>query len=170
MENTAVNSNMTNRETEAKGQNTEINPLFSILDKSEEFRRLQEGLCGCKGPAGVFGLGEAQRTHIEAALFSKAKRPMLVVVPSEQAAARVHEELCCYYPDAVLFPARELPLNAHSYVQSQELTSKRLRTAARLIKGEPCLVVAPIEAVMPAHGTALRDFGIHSDGSNGHGN
>lgn len=73
---------------------------------------------------------------------------MLVVVPSEQAAARVHEELCCYYPDAVLFPARELPLNAHSYVQSQELTSKRLRTAARLIKGEPCLVVAPIEAVM----------------------
>ena len=95
MENTAVNSNMTNRETEAKGLNTEINPLFSILDKSEEFRRLQEGLCGCKGPAGVFGLGEAQRTHIEAALFSKAKRPMLVVVPSEQAAARVHEELCC---------------------------------------------------------------------------
>ena len=149
MENTAVNSNMTNRETEAKGLNTEINPLFSILDKSEEFRRLQEGLCGCKGPAGVFGLGEAQRTHIEAALFSKAKRPMLVVVvPSEQAAARVHEKLCCYYPDAVLFPARELPLNAHSYVQSQELTSKRLRTAARLIKGEPCLVVAPIEAVM----------------------
>lgn len=148
MENTAVNSNMTNRETEAKGLNTEINPLFSILDKSEEFRRLQEGLCGCKGPAGAFGLGEAQRTHIEAALFSKAKRPMLVVVPSEQAAARVHEELCCYYPDAVLFPARELPLNAHSYVQSQELTSKRLRTAARLIKGEPCLVVAPIEAVM----------------------
>ena len=88
MENTAVNSNMTNRETEAKGLNTEINPLFSILDKSEEFRRLQAGLCGCKGPAGVFGLGEAQRTHIEAALFSKAKRPMLVVVPSEQAAAR----------------------------------------------------------------------------------
>ena len=80
MENTAVNSNMTNRETEAKGLNTEINPLFSILDKSEEFRRLQEGLCGCKGPAGVFGLGEAQRTHIEAALFSKAKRPMLVIV------------------------------------------------------------------------------------------
>ena len=103
MENTAVNSNMTNRETEAKGLNTEINPLFSILDKSEEFRRLQEGLCGCKGPAGVFGLGEAQRTHIEAALFSKAKRPMLVVVPSEQAAARVHEELCCYYPMRCFF-------------------------------------------------------------------
>ena len=59
MENTAVNSNMTNRETEAKGLNTEINPLFSILDKSEEFRRLQAGLCGGKGPAGVFGLGEA---------------------------------------------------------------------------------------------------------------
>ena len=33
MENTAVNSNMTNRETEAEGLNTEINPLFSILDK-----------------------------------------------------------------------------------------------------------------------------------------
>ena len=53
MENTAVNSNMTNRETEAKGLNTEINPLFSILDKSEEFRRLQAGLCGGKGARGT---------------------------------------------------------------------------------------------------------------------
>lgn len=125
-----------------------VNPLFSILDKSEEFCRLAEGVCGGKGPVSVFGLGEAQRTHIEAALFSKANKTMLVVVPSDQAAARVREELCCYFPDAMLFPARELPLNAHSYVQSQELTTKRLRVMSRLLKGETSVIVAPIEAVM----------------------
>ncbi|MBR0156861.1 MAG: transcription-repair coupling factor [Clostridia bacterium] len=135
-------------------------PLFAALAKSEEYTRLREDLSAAKGPVSVFGLGEAHRVHIEAALHAAQGGTTLIVAPSAQAAARIHEELSCYHPDAMLFPIREMPLNAHSYVQSQEIGFRRLRVLLRLLSAESAVVVAPIEAIMQrmAPPDAIRSF------------
>lgn len=126
----------------------EIKPLFAALEKLNDYARLKEGLCARKGPFSVFGLGEAQRTHISAALFAGTKKTVLYVAPSVQSAQRVYEDVSCYFPDALLLPEREIPLNAHTYVQSQELTAKRMKVMMSLTKGETSFIVAPIEALM----------------------
>ena len=127
---------------------TGFEPLYAVLDNSPEYTRLADTLARGVGPVGVFGLGEAHRVHIEAALHAGRAGTTLIVAPSAQAAQRIYEELVCYHPDAMLFPIREMPLNAHSYVQSQELSFRRLRAMLRLLSAESALIVAPIEAVM----------------------
>ena len=123
-------------------------PLYAALKTSPEYTRLGETLEAGKGPVGVFGLGEAHRANVTAALAASHAGATLVIVPSAQAAQRVHEELSCYHENAMLFPIRETPLNAHSYVQSQELGIRRLRVMLALLSGERALIVAPIEAIM----------------------
>ena len=125
-----------------------IQPLFRIFDRSEEFTRLRDDLINARGPVSVFGLGEAHRTHIAAALHASLSGPTLVITPSAQAARRAYEELSCYHENTLLFPIRETPLNAHTYVQSQEIGFRRLRAMLALLAGERLIVVAPIEAVM----------------------
>lgn len=127
---------------------SEHNPLFSILDSSSEYLRLEDELTALNGPVSVFGLGEPQRTHISCALFARTGRTMLYIAPSAQAALRVFEDVLGYIPDAELYPEREMPLNAHSYVQSQELTSKRLGIMMKLVNKVPCFIVTSIEAMM----------------------
>lgn len=123
-------------------------PLLRALDKIPEFVSLRENMLSGNGAASVFGLAEANRLHMAAALYESSERTLLFVAPSPQAAMNVYEDISCYIPDAMLFSARELPLNAHTYVQSQELSAKRLNVLMRLIDGRRCLIVAPIEALM----------------------
>ena len=127
---------------------TGFEPLFRFLSRSPEYERLSDALLGSQGPVGVFGLGEAHRTHIAAALHAQTGGTTLIVAPSAQSAQRLYEELICYHKDALLFPIRETPLNAHSFVQSQEITNRRVRVLLSLLSGEPALIVAPVEAVM----------------------
>ncbi|MBQ2110218.1 MAG: hypothetical protein II191_00565, partial [Clostridia bacterium] len=71
-------------------------PLYAALKTSPEYKRLEETLEAGKGPVGVFGLGEAHRANVTAALAASHSGATLVIVPSAQAAQRVHEELSCY--------------------------------------------------------------------------
>lgn len=134
--------------TEVFAAQTEFEPLFRALERSPEYEKLCEELEKNRGPVSVFGLGEAHRPHIAAALFARLSCQTLLVAPSAQAAGRLFEELSCYHKNALLFPIREMPLNAKSYVQSQELTFRRLNVLTRLARGERLIVIAPIEAVM----------------------
>ncbi len=128
--------------------NQNFKPLFDFLERSPEYESLTDALSNARGPVGVFGLGEAHRTHIAAALHAKLAGTTLIVAPSAQSAQRLFEVLACYHKNTLLFPIRETPLNARSYVQSQELTNRRLRVLLALISGESALIVAPVEAVM----------------------
>ncbi len=123
-------------------------PLFNILNNLPEYIRLFNALKGGFGPVSVFGLGEAQRIHIACAVYGSLNRTMLFVAPSEQSALRIYESAACYFPEALLFPAREIPLNAHTYVQSQELTARRMNTVSRLVSGKTSFVITSVEALM----------------------
>ncbi|MBQ2517309.1 MAG: hypothetical protein II536_00615, partial [Clostridia bacterium] len=84
--------------------------ICGLLERSGEYMRLREALERSEGPLSVFGLGEAHRLHTLAALYRGSKEAVLLVEPSQLAANKAHEELLHYVPDALLFPARELPL------------------------------------------------------------
>ena len=127
---------------------TEYEPLYSILSGSEDYVRLKDSLASSEGPVSVFGLGESERTHISCALHASLGGTMLYIAPSAQSAVRCYEAISVYHPSALYFPAREVPLNAHTYVQSQDLTARRMKVIAKLVSGEPCIIVAPIDALM----------------------
>lgn len=122
--------------------------VLRILNESGEYRRLEEALGGGSGPVSVFGLGEAHRLHAAAALFTSLSRSMLIVMPSELAAAKAREELLHYVPDALLFPARELPLAVRRFVQSPQVEAQRLSVITKLIEGKPSMLITSIEALM----------------------
>ena len=125
------------------------NPLFSVLGRSQNYVRLREALAKGEGPVSVFGLGEAQRMHAASALHADLSGVTLFVAPSAHYAKQTLEAASAYHPDAMLFPAREVPLNAHSFVQSQELTMQRMRVINRLVNGDGgFVIVASIEALM----------------------
>ena len=128
-----------------------VKPLFAVLEKSDEYKRLRDELNRGAGPVSVFGLGEAERLHISAALadaFVTSGKTLLYITPSLQSARRLSEEFSGYLENILLFPMRETPLNAHSYVQSQELTAKRMKVIMNLIDEKPCFIIAPVEALM----------------------
>ena len=140
-------NNKTNNGSD-NGAPSALEPIYRALKRSAEYEKLLEELDKKRGPVSVFGLGEAHRPSIAAALYAHLDSQTLVIAPSSQAAGRLFEELSCYHKNALLFPIREMPLNARSYVQSQELEFRRLNVLTRLALGERLLVIAPIEAVM----------------------
>ena len=122
--------------------------ICGLLERSGEYIRLREALDRSEGPLSVFGLGEAHRLHTLAALYRGSKEAVLLVEPSQLAANKAHEELLHYVPDALLFPARELPLAVRRYTESPALTARRLACIQKLISGEKALIVTCIEALM----------------------
>ena len=122
--------------------------LLQILKKHPEYSRLLSSLNNAEGALSVFGLGEAHRVHTAAALFCDSDSSMLFVAPSALAAVKAHEELSAYVPDAMLFPARELPIAIQHFTESPAVAAERLRVLMRLLDGKKTLVVASIEALM----------------------
>ncbi|MBO4384810.1 MAG: transcription-repair coupling factor [Clostridia bacterium] len=122
--------------------------ILEILKKHPEYERLLASLQNGEGALSVFGLGEAHRIHMSAALFKDAKETLVYIAPSALAAVKAHEELSGYFDDACLFPARELPLSVKHYVESPAVNAQRLNVIMRLVDRKPTLIVTSIEAMM----------------------
>ena len=119
-----------------------------LLNGCKEYERLGASLQNGEGALSVFGLGEAHRVHMAAALFRSLGKTMLFVAPSSLSAAKTHEELSFYVPDAKLFPPRELPVAVQHFTESPAVKAQRLDVITRLISCEPTLVVTCVEALM----------------------
>ena len=122
--------------------------LTEMLCGNAEFIRLRESLEHGEGPMSVFGLGEAHRIQTAASLYVKLNKTVLLVEASSLAAVKAREELLHYVPEALLFPARELPLSVRRYTESPSVTAQRLSCITALDSGEPCFIVTSIEALM----------------------
>ncbi len=122
--------------------------VFDILKGCGEYARLSSALRAGEGALSVFGLGEAHRIHTAAALYRDLGSTVLFVAPSQMAAVKVHEDVQGYIPDAVLFPARELPVAVAHFTESPAVTAERLRIMLRLLNNEQTFVVASVEALM----------------------
>ncbi|MBO4849242.1 MAG: transcription-repair coupling factor [Clostridia bacterium] len=122
--------------------------ILDILSGMGEYLRLKDSLANGEGALSVFGLGEAHRIHAAAGLYRDTGSSLLFVAPSALAAVKAHEDFLHYVPDALLFPARELPLTVRHYTESPAVTAQRLKCVMRLISGKQTLIVTSIEALM----------------------
>ena len=102
---------------------------------------------GGKGPVAAFGLPEAHKAHIAAALG--AGRTLLFVTATETSASAVADSIRAFGVDAETFLPRDTPL-VHVHAASGERTERRIGTLARLIAGDRLVVVTTAAALMQA--------------------
>ncbi len=102
-----------------------MNPLLSYLERESEYVRLCEALEKGRGPVSVFGMAEAHRAHIAAALASSV--PLLYLCANEQNAARVSEDIAAFGVSGSHFPARET-FAQEGVSASSGLTERRMQT------------------------------------------
>lgn len=125
--------------------NKPTHPLLQVLKESPEYNRLNEILTGAEGPAAAFGLPEAHRAHVFAALTQT--RGGLLIASGEQAAEKLYQLASALSDRVVLLPARELPL-VNAYAASGEGAKARICALVRLALGEKMGVIVSAEAVL----------------------
>ncbi len=137
---------------------TALTPAFQ-----EVVSRLQAGereilLQGLPDTLGAFLLVHVQRS---------LGRPLLVVVPDEDQAEQWRDDLQTIAGEEMVryFPAWDVGLYDHRS-PSPEITGLRIETAARLLSGEPTIVVALASALVapliPPHALELGTLHLHS--------
>lgn len=119
-------------------------PLLEYWQRDEEYLRLNEALTRGKGPLSVFGLSEAHRSYMAAALSQE--RALLYITANEQAAERAAEEMSAYGTEYLHFPVRESFEDEHA-VSSGGLTERRMKTLLACRDGEVRAVLC-VKALM----------------------
>ena len=119
--------------------------LLSAVRRDAAFLQLENALSAGSGTAAVFGLPEAHRPIVTAALAAGKTAVLAASTPVE--AVRLHGLLRAYAPDALLYLPRELPL-VHLQAVSNERKSRRLSVLSRLALKLPCLIVTCAEALL----------------------
>ena len=119
--------------------------LLRAVANDPGYRQLHASLENGDGTVAVFGLSEAHRPVVNAALAEE--RTVVWVVPTPAEAMRLFELQRAYRPDTGLFLPRELPL-VHLEAVSSERRSSRLSVLSRLALSVPSLIVTCPEALM----------------------
>ena len=119
--------------------------LLQAIRRDAAYRQLENALASGSGTAAVFGLQEAHRTVVTAALAER--HSVLFVASTEVEAIKMHGLLRAYAPDALLYLPRELPL-VHLQATGPERRAQRLAVLSRLALGADVLVVTCAEALM----------------------
>ena len=119
--------------------------LLRAVANDPGYRQLHSALESGDGTVAVFGLSEAHRPAVNAALSED--RTVLWVAPTPAEAMRLYELQRAYRPDTGLFLPRELPL-VHLEAVSSERRSQRLSVLSRLSLSVSSLIVTCAEALM----------------------
>ena len=122
-----------------------MNALLTAITNDPAYRQLDAALQNGDGTAAVFGLPEAHRFAVNAALSDS--RTVVWVVPTPAEALRLYEMQRAYRADAMLYLPRELPL-VHLQTVSAERRTQRLAVLSTLALGGNALIVTCPEALM----------------------
>ncbi len=126
----------------------EHHPLIRALSGYAEYERLLGALLKGEGSFSVFGLGEAHKAHMSAALFHNANKSVLLVTANESSAAKLFAEMSALTKDVYHFPAREIPLAGKGFISSSGLSAPRVEALYTLCEGKRMAVVASAEALL----------------------
>ncbi len=123
-----------------------MDQLLQILKSMPEYTAMLETLS--KGQtAAVTGIGQVNRSHIIAGLYTHCHAPLVVICQDDLAAKRIAEELKCFLGfDAPILPSRELTLY-DSAVVSRGWEQKRLRQLYDLAEGNTRLQIMAWDAL-----------------------
>ena len=120
--------------------------LLSSLLNIAEYKLLTDTL-DSSNSAAVTGIGQLNRSHLIAALHSRAQRPLVVVCQDDMAAKRLQEELKAFTGDTFpVLPSRDLTLYDTAVV-SRGWEQKRLRQLFDLATGTTQLQIMSWEAL-----------------------
>ena len=134
-----------------------MNRLEGILRPLAElpaYRQLKE-IVDTAGARGLFGLDDSQRMHFLAGLAEETGRPLVLIVPSEQAAARCAQDLSGLLSGAVMtLPPREVSF-LRTAASSRDLNMRRLHVLGLALTGELRALIVPADSMlyrlMPRH-------------------
>jgi transcription-repair coupling factor (superfamily II helicase) len=123
--------------------------ILKPLEASAEFVSLAAGLKE-KQKQMVFGLSGPQRAYLLAGLVEQApNRSFLVLTAGEREAADLGDAIACFSPGSAIlqFPVMHL-LPYQILAQSTEVAAQRLRVLEILLRREPGVIIAPVEAML----------------------
>ncbi len=123
-------------------QNNRVDCLLSPMAALPAFEELARGL-ETPGACLAYGPDESQRAHLLAALSRRLDRPLLVIAPTDQAAARMVEDLGVLLDGAARYlPGRDVTF-LRTAASSRELSMRRIDALGDCLSGNVrALVVA----------------------------
>ena len=119
-----------------------LKPLTELAEYSEIRDRMVRG----RGIISLTGCIDAQKAHMIYGLSFDAKK-VLVITENDMTARVLHEDLSFYYPEAALYPAKDL-LFYQADIASNLLDIQRLRAFRALTGEKQAVVVLPASALM----------------------
>ncbi len=127
---------------------TALRPLLDALSAHSGYMRMESALAEGGGPVMTFGLGEAHRAHVAAALHVRTGRTLLIVTANEANAARLRGEIAAYGVNALHFPANDMLLSKRGTVSGGGIDQQRMAALCALCEGESVVVCASMAALM----------------------
>ena len=120
--------------------------LLNMLKTIPEYEILLQSAAQNQSAA-VTGIGQINRSHLIAGLYTHTSRPMVVVCQDDMAAKRLQEELKAFLKETVpVLPSRDLTLY-DSAVVSRGWEQKRLRQLFDLASGKTPLQILSWESL-----------------------
>ena len=120
--------------------------LLSMLKSMPEYNTLLTAVAEGQSAA-VTGIGQINRSHLLAGLYSDTNRPIVLLCQDDMAARRLQEELKCFLGEAApILPGRDLTLYDAAVV-SRAWEQKRLRQLYDLASGRTQLQIMSWEAL-----------------------
>ncbi len=119
--------------------------LTAPMQELAAYREILEGIG--KGTVFVTGVIDAAKNHIAYCMKEDTNRPLLLLTYSELRAKEILEDLKFFIKDCVNYPAKDI-LFYSADVHSMEMNRQRFQILERLLKGNPPVIVASIEALM----------------------
>ncbi|SHK23581.1 transcription-repair coupling factor [Caminicella sporogenes DSM 14501] len=124
------------------------NLFIDIFNNSKEFGGLLNGIKQKQSPIVVNGLSGSAIAHISFALNNKLKNQMIIITHSELEAKKILYDLKFFDEENVYyFPPKEIVFY-DVYAHSKEIIKERLKAIDSIVKGEKCIIVTTIEAVL----------------------
>ncbi|HBL40387.1 MAG TPA: transcription-repair coupling factor, partial [Ruminococcaceae bacterium] len=117
------------------------------IENLYEYRELSTAVDHNRLPMGVLGLSHIHKAHFIHSLCDDKQKKALVIVPDEENATRLRDDLCAMGNKAEVFPAADLsfrPTQAHS----RDYEQQRLGVLSAMLESEPDVVICSAEAAL----------------------
>ncbi|AKL93626.1 transcription-repair-coupling factor Mfd [Clostridium aceticum] len=124
------------------------NVLLSPLENSLQYMQLAQILREERSSISLHGLDDSQRGHVTYSLYEGLGRQICLLTYSEIEAQQIHQDLKFYLEDqASFFPTKDIVFYDVE-ATSEEVSEERIKALNKLARGEVCVVVASIEALL----------------------
>lgn len=124
------------------------NMLIDSLKNWTSYKELIDNINNRKSPISTYGIIDESLGHISYALSKHTNRQILIITYDEMKAKRIYEDIKKFDENVVeLFQSRDIMFYKVDAISSERAID-RLRVLSRIIRGEPIIVVAHIEALL----------------------